>query len=48
MDDEKNSSEKKPTGNPSIWDAEPVTQCATKSVGSENIQNKVIENKNKR
>ena len=47
MDDEKNSSEKKPTGNPSIWDAEPVTECATKSAGSEDIENKVIEN-NKR
>ncbi len=33
MSDEKNTSEKKPTEKPPIWDVEPVTQCATKSAG---------------
>lgn len=43
MDDEKNSSENKPTEKPSIWDAEPVTECATKSAELKNMQNKVID-----
>ncbi len=43
MDDEKNSSENKPTEKPSIWDAEPVTECATKSAGSEYLEKKVIK-----
>ncbi len=47
MSDEENSSEKKPTEKPSIWDAKPVTECATKSAGSKKFEKKIIEN-NKR
>lgn len=43
MDNKKNSSENKPKEKPSIWDAKPVTQCATKSEESKNMQNKVID-----
>lgn len=43
MDNKKNSSENKPTEKPSIWDAEPVTECATKSAGSEYLEKKVIK-----
>lgn len=43
MSDEKNTSEKKSTEKPSIWDVEPVTQCATKSAGSKDIENKMIK-----
>lgn len=43
MSDEKNTSEKKSTEKPSIWDVEPVTQCATKSAESKNIENKMIK-----
>lgn len=42
MSDEKNTSEKKSSEKPSIWDVEPVTQCATKSAGSKNLENKVL------
>ena len=43
MSDEKNTSEKKSSEKPSIWDVEPVTECATKSAGSENLEKKVIK-----
>lgn len=45
MSDEKNSKENKNAEKPSIWDAEPVTECATKSAGkSKDFENKVIDN----
>ena len=40
MSDEKNTSES--SEKPSIWDVEPVTECATKSAGSKNLENKVL------
>ena len=45
MSDKKNSKENKTNEKPSIWDSEPVTECATKSAGkSKNLENKVIDN----
>lgn len=43
MSDEKNTSEKKSPEKPSIWDVEPVTQSATKSAGSKDIEDKMLD-----
>lgn len=45
MSDDKNSKENKTNEPHSIWDAKPVTECATKSAGkSKDLENKVIDN----